>query len=389
VSPAACADCLRRAGLVGMLAPRIAGLLDRPRNRRSGVLALDEETLIAAVAGPQEDAARRFLAEFDVRATRRRLNRAGVEAVCGHDDAYPPGLRELDDPPAVLHVLGGRDRLEPLHAGRVAAVVGARRASSYARETAYELGRGLGAAGTPVVSGLAMGVDGASHRGALDGGGTAVAVLAGGVDVVSPRTNRSLYERIAERGAVVSELPLGTPAYKWSFPARNRIMAALADLTVVVEAAESSGSLITAAFAHQLGRDVGAVPGRVNAAGAAGGNRLLREGAPVIRGPVDALDELHGVGAAARGGGLARTWSPDPPLEEAQQAAPSGELDDRLVAVLNALGSGEGLEGVARDTGLGPGEVRAALAKLELLDYVASDGLGGYQPTGRARATAA
>ena len=176
-------------------------------------------------------------------------------------------------------------------------MIGSRRPSEYGRTVAYALGRGLGAAGVPVVSGLALGIDAVAHRGCLDGGGRTVAVLACGVDVPYPRTNRALYERIRERGAVVSEMPPGTRPRRWLFPARNRIMAALGRLTVVVEAAERSGTLITADCAAEIGRDVAAVPGRVTSDAAAGTNGLLRNGAALVTGAQDVLDLLYGVGA--------------------------------------------------------------------------------------------
>ena len=176
------------------------------------------------------------------------------------------------------------------------ALVGSRKASPHAIEMARELGRGLAAAGVTVVSGLALGVDASAHVGALEGRGTPVAVLGGGPDVVYPRANAALHERIAVKGVLMSELPPGQRPFRWSFPARNRIMAGLCDATVVVEAAEGSGSLITTEFAEDLGRIVGAVPGPALWARARGSNALLRSGAAVITRTEDVLDELYGVG---------------------------------------------------------------------------------------------
>ena len=175
-------------------------------------------------------------------------------------------------------------------------IVGTRRASPYGTEVAYALGRGLGASGVPVISGLALGIDGTAHRGCLDGGGVPVAVVAGGPDVVYPRRHRSLHEKVRAAGLVLSELPPGTEPYRWSFPARNRIMAGLARMTLVVEAADPSGSLITAEFAKDLGRCVAAVPGRITSTVARGTNNLLKDGATPISGTEDVLDELFGVG---------------------------------------------------------------------------------------------
>ena len=200
---AACATCLRRGGLVGLLAPRIAAALDRPRRPAAGVLALGDEDLVAAVGGARAAEARDFLAAFDEAGARAGLERAGVGAVCRHAAAYPSALLRLDDPPALLYHTAPAEGLASLLDGPSAAVVGARRASAYGLEVAYELGRGLGAAGVGVVSGLALGIDAAAHRGAVDGGGRPIAVLAGGVDVPYPRTHRSLYERVRRAGVVL------------------------------------------------------------------------------------------------------------------------------------------------------------------------------------------
>ena len=374
---AACGACLRRGGLVGLLAPRIAAALDRPGRPSAGVLALDDEDLIAAVGGRRPEPARRFLAEFDESAAREGLERAGFGAVCPHAGAYPRALLRLEDPPAAVYHAGAPEALERALDGPSVAVVGARRSSAYGVEVAYGLGRGLAAAGVGVVSGLALGVDAAAHQGALDGRGRPIAVLAAGVDVAYPRTNRPLHERVRGTGILLSEVPPGVPVFRWSFPARNRIMAALGRMTVVVEAAESSGSLITAAFAAQLGRDVGAVPGRVTARGAAGGNRLLREGASVIRGAEDVLDELFGAGKRPGPAGPAPPGEPPPARVAPDTSADS--LEPALRRVLDAVEGGESLAGIGRAAGLAAGEARAALGRLELLGLIGRDGLGTYE----------
>jgi DNA processing protein len=168
-------------------------------------------------------------------------------------------------------------------------IVGARRASAYGREVARALSAELTGAGLLVVSGMAFGIDACAHRGALEAGRT-VAVLGCGPDVAYPAAHRSLWRRIQENGLVLSELPPGTGAWRWSFPARNRIIAALAGITVVVEAAERSGSLVTAEIARKLGRALGAVPGPVSARTSAGANDLLADGASLIRNAEDVLN---------------------------------------------------------------------------------------------------
>lgn len=365
---AACAACLRRSGLIGVLSGRISAVLGA-RGARSGLLALDEEALIAAVGGARTREATRFVECFDHARAVHDLTARGVGAVCSHTAGYPEALLDLDDPPAVLYFTGPAERLNRLVEGPPVAVVGTREASRYGLEVAHALGRGLAAAGVTVVSGLALGIDAAAHRGSLEGGSGGLAVLASGVDVPYPQRHRRLHERIRERGAVLSELPPGHLAHRWSFPARNRIMAALGPLTVVVEAAELSGSLITAGFAADLGREVAAVPGQVTSRRAEGSNRLLRDGAAPVRGAEDVLDDLFGVGTRP---GRAASASP---------AAP--ELDPVLRRVLDAVEAGEGVERIGVLCRLEPGAVRAALGRLEQLGLVVRDGLGGYARSGQ------
>jgi DNA processing protein len=362
----ACAACLRRAFLVARLAPRIAGLLDRPRARVAGLLGLSEADLLQAVAGPHAASVLDELDRLDVDAEREALDDRGVAAFCRHSPAYPPPLLELGDPPAVLFVLGSLDRLEALRQEQVVAIVGTRNPSPYGIEVAYSLGRGLGASGVPVVSGLALGIDATAHRGCLIGKGTPVAVVACGPDVVYPRRHRRLHERVRENGLVLSELPPGTQPFRWSFPARNRIMAGLARMTVVVEAADPSGSLITTDFARDLGRSVAAVPGRVTSRVARGTNGLLRDGAVPITGAEDVLDELFGVGMRAV------------PREEAARPEPA---DRRLARVLDATERLGSVGAIADALGLGSGETRAALGRLEAEGYLVRRDLGGWERT--------
>jgi DNA processing protein len=357
----ACDACLRRAELIGLLAPRIGDHVRRPADRTRLLLALPDRDLVRAVAPATAGSILARLARFDAASMRERTTDAGLEAVCRHDAAYPASLGELDDAPHVLFGRGDVDVLRQLDATPAVAIVGGRRASTYALEVALELGRALAIARVPVVSGLALGVDAAAHRGTLAGRGPAIAVLASGADVPYPRRHRDLYARLAASGAVVSEMPPGTPVKKWAFPARNRIMAGLAQMVVVVEAAESSGSLITATFAQEIGREVGAVPGRVNARSAAGSNRLIADGAAVVLGVDDILDRIFYAGARP---------VPDPPPPD---------LDATERAVLDAVEAGDSpLTNQTFDIK----RVRAALGRLEALGVIRRDGLGGYERTG-------
>ena len=355
----ACDECLRRAWLLGLLAPRIAALLERPRPRPAGLLALPEDELLSAVAGRDRTRASSELDRFRPDAERERLERLDVHAACRHDPSYPQPLEVLDDPPAVL--FSTADPPLPERDPAVT-VVGARAASPYGLEVAYELGRGLGAAGVTVVSGLALGIDAAAHRGCLDAGCSAAAVLGGGVDRPYPRHNLDLYERLRDQGSVLSEMPPGQRPFRWSFPARNRIMAALGGVTVLVEAADPSGSLITAAFARDLGRPVGAVPGRVTSHLAAGANGLLRDGAIPVTCTQDVLDELFGVGTRTVPG-----------------RAPPPSLDPTLQQVLEGVDAGRTPGEIGAACGLSAAATRGALARLEAEGLVARSGLGGYE----------
>ena len=356
----ACDACLRRTFLVA----RLAGWIERARHEQARlpeVLALPDAALVGAVAPGEADRIGGELETFDARAARRAAADAGLATVCRHDPRYPPRLLHAGDAPAVLHVAGDLRRLGVFAADDPAvSIVGMRRASGYGLDVARAVGRDLALAGVPVVSGMALGVDSAAHAGVLDAGGFTVAVLAGGADVPYPRSKARLYAEIADRGLVVSELPPGFRAHRWCFPARNRIIAALGDLTVVVEAAERSGSLITAELAMKLGREVAAVPGQITAPGAAGTNALLRDGATLVRDARDVLDALFGVGNAPRV--ETRTTTLEPPL----------------VALLDAIATGR--DTVAALAGDSPDRADAALVGLTELEL---RGLVRREPGGR------
>ncbi|MGH2740947.1 MAG: DNA-processing protein DprA [Thermoleophilaceae bacterium] len=365
-SPEACDACLRRAFLIAALAPRIAGLLERPRARVAGLLALSEPDLLAAVAGPH---AVRFLEELDqldLASERERFANAAILALCRHSRAYPPLLLELGDPPAVLFALGRAEGLEALREEPGVAIVGTRNPSPYGTEVAYSLGRGLGAAGVPVVSGLALGIDATAHRGCLTGRGLPIAVMACGPDVVYPRRHRRLHERVRECGLVLAEFPPGTQPFRWSFPARNRIMAGLARMTVVVEAADPSGSLITTDFARDLGRSVAAVPGRITSRVARGTNGLLRDGAVPVTGAEDVLDELFGAGVRQVPTRVSARPEPD---------------DARLTRVLEAAERLGSVAAIAEAASLSSAATRAALGRLEAEGYLVRRDLGGWERT--------
>jgi DNA processing protein len=272
----------------------------------------------------------------------------------------------------VVFCTGPAERFAELAARPAATLVGTRKPTPYGSEVALALGRGLTSARVTVVSGLALGVDALVHRGALERGAEPIAVLARGPEVAYPARHHGLYRRIREAGTVVSELPPGTPPFKWCFPARNRIMAALSAITVVVEAADPSGTLITAEFAQDLGRTVGAVPGPITSRVAGGANRLLREGAAIIRSTEDVLDEMFGAGQGPDG---------KPRVSEPPRAL---RLEPRLRAVLDGLERGESAGQIASRTGMSAGAVRAALGELELAGLIVPGAVGWYRPAASA-----
>ncbi len=280
------------------------------------------------------------------------------------DSGYPAGLLDLGaEAPKALFGCGSKRLVSELDAEQAVTIVGSRHPSAYGLEVAEELGHLLGAAGLVIVSGMAIGIDAAVHRGMLAGNGATIAVLGGGPDVVYPRSERRLYGRIVATGAVISEMPPGTSPGPGCFPRRNRIMAALATMTIVVEAAQPSGSLITAERAYKLGREVGAVPGRVTSRVAKGTNGLIADGAAVIRDAQDVLDRLLGIGVTA----ARRTG---PPLEAA------------LANVADAVAAGAATpDAVAVAATISAPEAAVALARLELLGYVRADGTGRYART--------
>ncbi|MEJ7900551.1 MAG: DNA-processing protein DprA [Thermomicrobiales bacterium] len=218
-----------------------------------------------------------------------RLERAGVSVVTIAEEGYPRLLREITAPPPVLFYKG---QVLETDANAVA-IVGTRRASAYGRDLAIDIARGLAQAGVTVVSGLATGIDGHAHRAALDAGGRTFAVLGSGIHDIYPREHNGLAKRVAEQGALISDnLPDAKPD-RWNFPARNRIISGLSLGVVVVEAPEKSGALITVDFAADQGRDVFAVPGMATSNTSAGCNRLLRDGARLVRSADDVLEDLR------------------------------------------------------------------------------------------------
>ncbi len=363
VKPDACPDCLRRSWLLAHLAPYIEKIATGSPGRRSPeLLRLGNEDLAAAAAPRAADQVLSQVAALLEPELREQVEAANCWACCRHDPVFPAGLGDAADAPWILIGRGDPALLLQLTPEQAVTVVGARRASTYGREVARELARDLARAGLIVVSGLAFGIDACAHRGALEGGLT-VAVLGCGADVAYPAAHRSLWRRVGESGLVLSELPPGCGAWRWTFPARNRIMAALAGMTVVVEAAERSGSLITADLAADLGRDIGAVPGPVGSRLSVAPNNLLSGGACLVRDAQDVLDAMLGPGA-----------------QTIDRAGPA--LDPAQATVLEAIERGaETCDAIAAELSLSGADVAAVLADLESLGYVTCSLVGVYTRT--------
>lgn len=342
----ACDECLARTWLLG----RLSVHLELERARIAELLALGDGALLASVAADERATLAGELRRFDAGQRRAECAAAGVELICRHDPGYPPALDDLGGPPAVLHV-AGRGGLDAGLDGAVA-VVGSRAPSPDGVEVARALGRGLAAAGVTVLSGMANGIDAAAHEGALDVGGSTIAVLAAGPGEARPVAQRALHRRILEHGGAISEFGPGLATRRWMFPARNRLIAALAGVTVVVEASERSGALLTARYATELDRTVGAVPGRVTSPRSRGPNGLLATGAVVVRDAQDVLDELYGAGVRLA------------PIDA--RAAPVGEAAAMLAAIA------DGLDATTARTraGLDPSAALVVLAALELDGWV-------------------
>jgi DNA processing protein len=357
-----CSACLRRSWLVARLAGSIE-LAWIARKPLPAVLSLADAALIVALGGKERGRIEHAYERFDAGAARAICAEHGVLALCRCDARYPVRLHDLPDAPAVLYVRGEPAGFERCMARDGVAIVGARRGSPYGLEQARGLGRGLAAAGLTVVSGMALGIDAAAHVGALEVDGATLAVLACGPERAYPASKRDLHRRIVARGAVVAELPPGTRARRWCFPARNRLIAALARATVVVEADVRSGSLITATLAGDLGREVAAVPGLVTASLARGTNALIADGAQLVRGPRDVLELLFGVEAPAL------------PAAEPEPGLPAD-----LRALLEHVGGGRDTVAALTAGGLGVDAVLAGLAQLELRGRVRRGAGGRYVP---------
>jgi DNA processing protein len=363
----ACRACLRRSWLLAVLSARLA-YHARDRARLLALLALGDEELVQAIGGRRRGELRARYARF----TREDINwEAGVETICRHHPGYPRGLRLAGDrAPRMLYVADGAQRLVELGSEPTVAIVGSRRATDYGMEMARSLARGLAASGVTVAGGLTDGIAVAAQAGALEVDGRTLTVIDGGLDQACPARRRALYGRLRKAGCAVAELPCGCSARQWCDPARERTVAGLAELTIVVEADEGPGELVGARVARALGRTVAAVPGRVTSPVSRGTHALLMEGAALVRGPGDALELLYKGNPPHRLGARPRTTT----------TAKLAELEPRLKETLEQVGAGRDtpakLTAGSRDTG----EALLALSELELMGLLTRGDGGRYVP---------
>ncbi len=353
---------------------RLSALIDR-HGALSDVVGLPRSELVAAGLSKRQaerlkDPDRRRMDQW-----RHWLGQPGRRLITRDSSDYPAMLKEIPDPPLALWVEGARSDL--LNSPQLA-MVGSRKPTANGRETAQQFGRYLSERGLTIVSGLATGIDGASHRGGLQGCGSTVAVLGSGPDVLFPRSHGRLAAEIIDKGLIVSEFPPGTAPLAAHFPQRNRIIAGMSAGTLVVEAARRSGSLITARLAGNFGREVFAIPGSIHNPMAKGCHRLIREGAKLVEEAADVLVELPPLLELV----LEPAASPADTATDAQRESPDegAPLTSQpgYAKLLAALGFDPcGISDLARRTGLTAAELSSMLLLLEM------EGLVEALPGGR------
>lgn len=340
------------------LAPRHQWALVQALGDAQAVLGADEGTLrqVEGITARHVARLREAQAQVDVSALRSRLEQLGARVLTVSDQSYPRLLREIPDPPVVLFVRGDLQRRDE----QAVAIVGTRRRTDYGQRVAEQLAGDLVRRGFTIVSGLALGIDTDAHRAALDAGGRTIAVTACGLDVDYPQQNRELRARIAGSGAVITELALGTEPLRERFPARNRIIAGLALGTVVVEAPERSGALITARLSAEYGRETFAVPGSVLSPTSRGCNELIRDGATPV---TVAEDVVRGLGIM-----LEAVPEREPVVERERKLA---ELPADQRAVLDQLShEPRNIDDIIAASGMSAAQVTAALMVLEIKGLV-------------------
>lgn len=358
--------------MVRGIGPRLASQLIRKFGHPSNVFSASRQALESLGLKPETirdlhdgELPERADAELE------RLAPLGVEVLTLGDDDYPPLLREIPDPPLVLYVRGLRDAAREALAAPCLAIVGSRRSSSYGINAAGSLARELAGSRLTIVSGLARGIDAAAHRGALEAGGRTLAVVGTGLDLTYPREHRELANQIAATGAIISEFPLGTPPLPQNFPYRNRILSGLCFGVLIVEAAEHSGSLITARMATEQGRDVYAVPGNITSQTSFGPNYLIKDGAKLIQCGRDVLEELPPDLRTRLDGAESTTDSPvrATPLQQSLDAVVLSAAEQAVLELLSYDAPAH-IDQLLIASGLSTPEMMNALLGLEMKDRI-------------------
>ncbi|MGB7341526.1 MAG: DNA-processing protein DprA [Phototrophicaceae bacterium] len=285
---------------------------------------------------------------LDLDAELAKVSNLDAYLITWADSAYPENLRHIVDAPPVLYIRGSLLPSDMLSL----AIVGTRRATRYGLDVANRMGYWLASQDVTIISGMAMGIDSAAHRGAIEANGRTIAVLGSGIDIIYPRENTQLAEDIIEHGALLSEFPLGTPPTGRNFPRRNRIMSGLSLGVLVAEAPKASGSIITAETALEQGRDVFAVPANIFNEMGAGCNRLIQEGAKLVMRASDVLDELN------------VSYSNQVVQQKTESIAPSGTLEEQVLSLLDV--EPIHIDEIIRQTDLSTADVSSTLAILEL-----------------------
>jgi DNA processing protein len=335
-------------------------ILDANKRRLESVRGVGPETSAALL---------NWRTHFDLAREEERLAKAGATFITTRDVGYPKLLKEIHDPPIGLYRKGGYLFEQPCMA-----IVGSRRTTLYGQSVAKKLGAQLAQLGFCIVSGLARGIDTAAHEGALSVGGKTVAVLGCGIDIVYPPENLDLYRRIAETGAVLSEFPFGRKADKQTFPMRNRVVSGICEGVVVVESDVSGGAMITARFAGEQGRLIFAVPGRIDQPTSQGCHQLIRDGATLLTGVDDILNELNYLD-----GLRPRALTTEGESSVLEQLMPQLSETERKVAAAFSGGAMLGVDALTAATGLGASEVSAALMMLELKKIIIKRADGTFE----------
>lgn len=334
----------------GIGAVRFQSLLNGFGDAQAAWLASPEDLRSAGLSQKIVESLVRIREQVDLEQIWQQIQARGIQVLTWEDEGYPRRLKEIDQPPPVLYLLGELQAEDEW----AVAIVGTRRITSYGRQVAEEAAACLARNGVTVVSGLARGVDAVSHQAAVNAGGRTLAILGSGVDRVYPPEHRRMAERIVEQGAVISDYPPGTPPEAGNFPPRNRIISGLSMAVLVVEAGATSGALITAAFAAEQGREVFAVPGNIRAPQSQGTNRLIQQGARPMLDVQEVLETLN----------LTRVTE----HRAARTILPSDANEAQLYGVLGA--EPLHVDEIRAQTGMPIDKVSATLALMELKGMV-------------------